>query len=119
MKRAGISVELQAPEPAASSSAGRRPPGVPARGLVEVGHRVIGLLLGYPECCVEAFVADRVTEVHSAIERGTIAEHFRSDEEIARLIAAGVPPRVLDGDTFKRWVPCERHVGAAGWEAFE
>lgn len=45
-------------------------------------HRRIGLALGYPECCVDEWIAD---PYRASIRRGLIDDGLRSDEEILSL----------------------------------
>jgi hypothetical protein len=83
-------------------------------------HALIGRLLGFPECCVEEWVADRARLVMSAVDRGAIHGRVRSLHEVEQLLLSGVPEHIFSGpfDVASRekcYVPCTAHVGAPGW----
>lgn len=73
-------------------------------------HAIIGIILGFPACCVEAWVADND---NAAIRRGAIHVRGRSPIE-ARILsdALGLP---LDGVQSMQYVPCENCIGQSGW----
>lgn len=50
--------------------------------ITDEQHREIGRILGYPSCCVEAWIADRT---ESSIRRGSIVERYRSDKEMKEI----------------------------------
>lgn len=84
-------------------------------------HRAIGRILGYPECCVEAWIADG----DRLPNRGVMVERLRTPSE-AIALAGQVsdllgrtwprPPAPPTHDLRKAYVPCPAHVGAPGWE---
>lgn len=71
-------------------------------------HRAVGRILGYPECCVEAWVAG---PLNAAQARGAVTERLRSREEAAELdrevtALLGRPFRGCSAHPHKRYVPC-------------
>ena len=83
-------------------------------------HIQIGRILGFPECCVLAWVDD--PEPGQALRRGSITERRRTPAECARLDAqvSALLGRPWDGcrpDPYVKYVPCEacrvRHLTPA------
>lgn len=75
--------------------------------ITRENQRELGLLLGYPECCVNEWIADANSgNWGQARRRGSVTTHTRSSEEIAALVAQGVPPEAFHGDPDARYVPC-------------
>lgn len=89
-------------------------------------HREVGAILGFPSCCVEAFVSDLINPPPdhrgAAVARGGVNLGPRSEAEKARmrpLLEAITPDgRVVDSilDGTHLYVPCAEHVGVPGWE---
>lgn len=83
-------------------------------------HRALGRILGYPECCIDAFLEG---PEQAARHRGTIFVRYRTPEERetlkiqARIIAGfeGLPDEVFRE---VEYVPCEAHIGSSGWRAW-
>jgi hypothetical protein len=90
-------------------------------------HRAIGRILGFPSCCVEAFVADVPHGIPSGAERGVVIERDRTVEEmralaqrVSELLGRPWPTGGFDPlleDMRKAYVPCPAHVGSEGWQS--
>lgn len=83
-------------------------------------HRAIGRILGFPSCCVEAWIAGLGSDPPQGVDRGCIMERYREPAEGVRLDAAvssllGRPWSACTRDPRKAYVPCAAHVGAPGW----
>lgn len=81
-------------------------------------HRQIARILGFPQCCTEAWIISLRNGVPAAVERGGIHERLRTPREVEALHGAvsallGRPWGALDcgmayGDMEKCYVPCEQ-----------
>ncbi len=83
-------------------------------------ERRIGEILGYPACCVEAFVSDP-GDKNKALRRGLIVLPNRSPENAARV---SEQISELLGRSWKtsgraQYVPCRSCMGSAGWHSFD
>lgn len=74
-------------------------------------HRAIGRILGFPECCVEAWVNDHTA---AGIRRGCIVARHRTLAEARALytwimgeVAPPWAPDALTQDLRVCWVPCD------------
>ncbi len=78
-------------------------------------HRRLGQILGYPICCVEAFVAD--TSNYKAKRRGLVVLPDRSPDDIMRveLEASLMLGRLYTTGNHRQYVPCAACVGSEGW----
>lgn len=91
-------------------------------GMTAEVHRQIGAALGFPSCCVEQWIADRRTEVASAVERGSVTLGQRLTRP------QGLPPGwctdYYGNDTLVgseiTYVPCSDCAGphTEGWESW-
>lgn len=79
-------------------------------------HRRIGALLGFPSCCVEAWVRGET----AAMSHGSILVRERTPEEADAINAevSAMLGREWTGAGAMQYVPCPAHVGAPGWAAF-
>lgn len=81
-------------------------------------HRRIGAILGFPACCVEAWVAN---PSGAALRRGTVIGPPRSNAERERMRAEAC--KVSGKPSFPvgyagEYVPCEAHMHGAGWMSY-
>lgn len=70
--------------------------------LTDHQHILLAAALGYPSCCITAWIEDRPLGIASGAERGGITMHVRSDAEIDAL-----RPR-LDAIAWEGWTDCMR-----------
>ena len=75
-------------------------------------RRQVGKLLGYPECCVEAYISDIEQGAFPGNMRGNVCLGQRTTEEAARLDAEvstliGRPWALVSTDLKKSYVPCD------------
>lgn len=78
-------------------------------------HREIGRILGFPDCCVEAWIASPSCEL--AKRNGGRTERVRSLAEAQRLdaqvsVLLGRPWRGCQGDRRKHYVMCDACAAA-------
>lgn len=78
--------------------------------MTDEQHTKMGAILGYPPCCVAAWVG---APTDAAVRRGSVSETRRAPEESARLDKeiTALLGRTWTGasrDPYKRYVPCSR-----------
>ena len=78
-------------------------------GISVEQHRQMGLILGYPQCCIEAWVS--TPGAYHTLQRGAVAFRKRTPEEISDLQKKisnllGRPWRGLEGASRILYVPC-------------
>lgn len=84
--------------------------------LTDDQHREVGRILGYPPCCVEAFVTGG-----TARSRGVVCGPDRSCEDLRRTeIEVGeVIGHEWENDASFCYVPCEACVGSVGYRTYD
>ncbi len=81
----------------------------------------MGEILGYPICCVEAYVNGRKPGMSTARVRGVVYLADRSDEDRRRVDAeiSEMLGRPWSSSGRFQYVPCEACVGSPGYRTYD
>lgn len=86
-------------------------------------HRAIGAILGFPACCVEAFIADRLAGEPAAVKRGTVFEpNARTPEQVADCnmqISGLLAKDDKTAGAHRLYVPCKDHMHTPNWSPWD
>jgi hypothetical protein len=85
--------------------------------MTDQEHRQIGLALGYPPCCVEAWITTTPQGKPIAMIRGSVTLGPRLTRPEG--LPDGWSPDLLTSDPWIKFVPCRNCIGRPGWIGWE